>query len=81
MREQQARSPDKEPPNAHQARTDNWYLLGYNKCPARYKVTDGHGGAVFIGRKLEEMDPETLASIQDKIGPGEAAFWVPDDLL
>lgn len=52
-----------------------------DNCPARYKVTDGHGGAVFIGRKLEDMDPETLAKIKDKIGPGEAAFWVPDDLL
>jgi hypothetical protein len=52
-----------------------------DKCPARYKVTDGHGGAVFIARKLEDMDPDALAKIRDKIGDGEAAFWVPDDLL
>ena len=52
-----------------------------DNCPERHTVEGAPGGAVFIGRRLEDMDPEAFASIQDRIGPGESAFWVPDELL
>jgi hypothetical protein len=52
-----------------------------DNCPERHAVVGAPGGAVFIGRRLEDMDPEAFATIQDRIGPGEAAFWVPDELL
>lgn len=49
-----------------------------DNCPARYRVVGAPGGAVFIGRELDE---ETLAKIEDKIGPGERAVFVPEELL
>lgn len=52
-----------------------------DNCPERHAVVGAPGGAVFIGRRLEDMDPEAFAAIKDRIGPGEAAFWVPDELL
>ena len=52
-----------------------------DNCPERHSVVGAPGGAVFIGRRLEDMDPEAFAKIKDRIGPGESAFWVPDELL
>ena len=52
-----------------------------DNCPERHAVEGVPGGAVFIGRRLEDMDPEAFAKIKDRIGPGESAFWVPDELL
>ena len=52
-----------------------------DNCPERHAVEGAPGGAVFIGRRLEDMDPEAFATIKDRIGPGEAAFWVPSELL
>jgi hypothetical protein len=52
-----------------------------DNCPERHAVEGTPGGAVFIGRRLEEMDPEAFATIRDRIGPGESAVWVPAELL
>ena len=52
-----------------------------NNCPARYRIIDGPGGKVFIGKKLADMAPEVRAQVAGQIGPGEDAFFVPDDLL
>lgn len=52
-----------------------------NNCPASYRVIDGPGGKVFIGKKLAGMAPEVRAQLASKIGPDEDAFWVPDDLV
>lgn len=49
-----------------------------SNCPARHRVIGEPGGAVFVGKKLDE---ETLAQLKDSIGPDEDAVWVPDDLL
>ena len=51
-----------------------------NNCPATYRVVSAPGGTVHIGRKLEEMDPETYEQLRDRIGPGEDAYWIPDGL-
>jgi hypothetical protein len=45
-------------------------------CPAKYR-TDRHT-TVYIGAVV--TDPEALAQIAGSIGPGEAAFEVPDTI-
>lgn len=45
-------------------------------CPAKYH-TDHHT-TVYIGAVV--TDPEALAQLAGRIGPGEAAFEVPDDI-
>jgi len=51
-----------------------------NNCPAVYRVIGAPGGKVYIGKRLEEMDEGTYRQVEDAIGPGEGAFWVPDSL-
>lgn len=45
-------------------------------CPAKYR-TD-RDTTVYIGTLL--TDPAALAQLAGHIGPGEAAFEVPDDI-
>lgn len=48
-----------------------------NSCPARYKVTDGKGGYVIRGKKL---DAGTLAQL-GPVPDDEYAVWVPDPVI
>jgi hypothetical protein len=64
-----------------EAKTTDDTVCAGNNCPARYRVVNGPGGKVFIGKKLADMDAATRAQLADKIGPDEDAVWVPDDLL
>ena len=49
-----------------------------NNCPARYRIIDGPGGKVFIGKKLDAAEARAQ---RRQIGPDEDAFFVPDDLM
>jgi hypothetical protein len=45
-------------------------------CPAKFRT--GQGVTVFVGRPV--TDPDTLAQLAGRVGPGEQAFEVPDEI-
>jgi hypothetical protein len=46
-------------------------------CPSRFKVLDGKGGYVIVGKQLGPADLAQLGEISGD----ESAVWVPDPVI